>query len=97
MRMEENILRKACSGVASREGSQEGSHDEDSQSKVVDEERIRKLFSELVLSGIDLWSEEDQEDVRDLIGEFHHVFALDYLELGKTDLVKDTIYRIISL
>ena len=95
-RIKENILRMMCSGVASGEGSQEASHDEgshsrDSQSDVVDEERIRKLFSKLDLSGIESWSEGDREDVRDLIQEFHHLFALDDLELGKTDLDKHTI------
>ena len=65
--MEENVLWKACSGVASREGSWESSHDEGSQSEVEDDWRIRKLFFKLDLSGIELWSVEDQEDVRDLI------------------------------
>ena len=56
--MEENILRKACSGMASREGFWEGFHDEgshsrDSKSEMVDEEMIRKLFSKLDLSGIE--------------------------------------------
>ena len=90
-RMEENVLRKACSGAASEMGSQEGSHSRDSQIEVVDEERIRKLLSKLDLSGIESWSEGDQEDVRGLIQEFHHLFALDDLQLDKTDLVKHTI------
>ena len=90
-RMEENIFRKACSGAASREGSWEGSYDEgshsrDSQSEVVDEERIRMLFSKW----ISLAQCHGKKRIKRIL-EFHHLFALDDQELGKTDLAKHTI------
>ena len=54
-------------------------------------ERIEKLFSKLNISGADDWSEENQLKLRQLFIEHHHIFALDDLELGKTDMVKYVI------
>ena len=48
------------------------------------EERLEKLFSELDLSGVQSWSNPDRSDVTSLIEEYHHLFALDDLGLGKT-------------
>ena len=65
---------------------------------MVDDERIRKLFSKLDLSGIESWSEGDQEDMKDLISEFHHLFSLDDLELGKLIWLNILLdYRVIPL
>ena len=55
------------------------------------EERLSKLFSKLDLKGINTWSNENQKKVKDLIVEYEQLFALDDLELGKTDLVKHKI------
>ena len=55
------------------------------------EERLGKLFSKLDLKGINTWSDENQQKVKDLIVEYEQLFALDDLELGKTDLVKHKI------
>ena len=54
-------------------------------------ERLSKLFSKLDLKGINTWSDENQQKVKDLIVEYEQLFALDDLELGKTDLVKHKI------
>ena len=53
--------------------------------------RIEKLFSKLNISGADEWSEENQLKLRQLFIKHHHIFALDDLELGKTDMVKHVI------
>ena len=55
------------------------------------EERLSRLFSKLDLKGINTWSDENQQKVKDLIVEYEQLFALDDLELGKTDLVKHKI------
>ena len=60
--------------------------------KVTDSDRIEKLFSKLDLSGSDSWSEEEKNSVRNLIEKFHHIFAVEDLELGKTNIVKHEIH-----
>ena len=52
---------------------------------------IEKLFSKLNLTGADHSSEEYRLKMRQLFIEHHHIFALDDLELGKTDMVKHII------
>ena len=52
---------------------------------------IEKLFSKLNISGADEWSEENRLKLRQLFIKHHHIFALDDLELGKTDMVKHVI------
>ena len=54
-------------------------------------ERIEKLFSKLNISGADSWSEGNRLKLRQLFIEHHHIFALDDLELGRTDMVKHII------
>ena len=54
-------------------------------------ERIEGLSSKQNISGGDKWSEENQLKLRQLFIEHHHIFALDDLELGKTDMVKHVI------
>ena len=54
-------------------------------------ERIKKLFSKLNISGADDWLEENRLKLRQLFIEHHHIFALDDLELGKTNMVKHVI------
>ena len=55
------------------------------------QERIDKLFSKLDLSGCDSWLEKQNQMVRECIIKHNRVFAVDDLELGKTDLVKHEI------
>ena len=55
------------------------------------QERLDKLFSKLDLSGCDNWTEEQQWMVRECIIKHNHIFAVDDLELGRTDLMKHVI------
>ena len=49
------------------------------------------MFTKLDLSGCEEWTVEQQQMVRDCIIKHHKIFAVDDLELGKTDLVKHVI------
>ena len=54
-------------------------------------ERRDKIFSKLDLTGYDDWT-QDQCDVMDAtIERYHHIFAVEDLELGRTNLVKHEI------
>ena len=55
------------------------------------QERIDKLFSKLDLSGCDSWSKKQKQMVQECIIKHNRVFAVDDLELGKTDLVRHEI------
>ena len=55
------------------------------------EQRIDKLFSKLDLTGCDEWTEKQKADAKNLITEYHHLFALEDKELGKTSLIKHKI------
>ena len=52
-------------------------------------ERVEKLFSKLNISGAESWSEENR--LKLFFIKHHHIFALDDLELGKTEMVKHVI------
>ena len=54
-------------------------------------ERIEKLFSKVDLSGAEDWSEENRQKLRMLFIKYHGIFALEDLELGKTNIVKHKI------
>ena len=56
-----------------------------------DKELLDKLFSKLDLRGCDNWTEEQKQMVRECIIKHNHIFAVDDLEMGKTDLVKHVI------
>ena len=49
------------------------------------------MFSKLNISGAESWSEENRLKLRQLFIKHHHIFALDDLELGKTEMVKHVI------
>ena len=53
--------------------------------------RLKKLFSKLDLSGMDDWSPIQKDSMRKVFEDYHHLFALEDLELGRTDLVKHVI------
>ena len=54
--------------------------------------RLEKLFNKLDLTGMDSWlSEQQQQQMRKVFEDYHHLFALEDLEMGKTDLVKHVI------
>ena len=47
------------------------------------QERKEKLFLKLDLSSYDNWTKDQQESVNSLIECYHHIFAVDDLEIGK--------------
>ena len=54
-------------------------------------ERRDKLFSKLDLTGYDEWTPEQRKATDEVIEKYHHIFAVEDLELGCTDLVKHEI------
>ena len=54
-------------------------------------ERERLLFEKVDLMGIEHWSLDEQEQVRELFKEYGQLFTLDDLELGHTSVVKHEI------
>ena len=53
--------------------------------------RLEKLFDKLDLSGMMGWSQSQKQQMKQVFENYHHLFALEDLELGKTDLVKHVI------
>ena len=53
--------------------------------------RLEKLFSKLDLSGMEGWDKEQKDKLKKFFQDYHHLFALEDLELGKIDLVKHII------
>ena len=56
-----------------------------------DGNRLEKLFETLNLWGIESWTEQLQQSARNLIMEYHHLFAMNLSELCKTSLVQHDI------
>ena len=56
-----------------------------------EETRIQKLMNKLELSGMESWNKECQEKAEQTMKDFEDIFALEPLELGRTNLVKHTI------
>ena len=54
-------------------------------------EQRDKLFSKLGLTGYDDWTQDQCDMMDDVIERYHHIFAVEDLELGHTDLVKHEI------
>ena len=61
-----------------------------SQPKLTREQRD-KLFSKLDLTSYDDWTQDQRDAMDDVIEHYHHIFAVEDLELGRTDLVKHEI------
>ena len=53
--------------------------------------RLEKLFKKLDLSGMENWDQEQKNKMKKVFEDYHYLFALEDLELGKTDLVKHII------
>ena len=53
--------------------------------------RLEKLFSKLDLTGMENWDQEQKNKMKKVLEDYHYLFALEDLELGKTDLVKHII------
>ena len=54
-------------------------------------ERRDKLFSKLDLTGYGDWTQEQHDTMNDVIECYHNIFAVEDMELGRTDLVKHEI------
>ena len=54
-------------------------------------EHINKLFSKLDLEGAENWNPDIQTKLKQVFQDYHHIFALDDLELGRMDMVKHVI------
>ena len=54
-------------------------------------ERVEQLFSKLNLEGAKEWSPNIQAKLNQVFKDYHHIFALDDLELGCRDMVKHVI------
>ena len=54
-------------------------------------DRLDKHFEKLDLPGAQVWTVQWRQEIGDLLTEYHNLFALDDLELGKTSLVKHII------
>ena len=63
----------------------------DNTMKESSKERIEKLFSKVDLSGAEDWSEDNKQKLRSLFIKYHGIFALEDLELGRTNIVKHKI------
>ena len=58
---------------------------------LISDERSDKLFGKLNLEGLNNWPEDQQQKAVELLKEFHHLFALDDLDMGCTSQVKHKI------
>ena len=54
-------------------------------------ERRDKIFSKLDLTGYDDWTQDQRDVMNATIERYHHIFAVEDLELGHTNLVKHEI------
>ena len=54
-------------------------------------ERRDKIFSKLDLTGYDDWTQDQRDKMNATIERYHHIFAVEDLELGRTNLVKHEI------
>ena len=61
------------------------------QKKESQEQRTNDLLDKLDLTGMEDWTDENQERAKKIFSEFNDVFALNSMELGKTSLVKHVI------
>ena len=61
-----------------------------SQLELTKEQRD-KLFSKLDLTGYDDWTQDQHDMMNAVIKRYHHIFTVEDLELGCTDLVKHEI------
>ena len=54
-------------------------------------ERRDKIFSKLDLTGYDNWTQDQRDLMNTTIERYHHIFAVEDLEIGRTNLVKHEI------
>ena len=80
-----NVVPAMLAPQPTEEGSQPPSK------KVTDKDRKKILLEKLDLKGLETWPEKYQKQAKDLLSEFHDIFALDDLEMGHTKIVKHKI------
>ena len=56
-----------------------------------DNDRFSQNLEKLDLKGIESWTEQQLQSVRELLKEYQQLFALNLKELGKTSLVQHDI------
>ena len=61
------------------------------QLQVRKEKRVVKLMEKLDLNGMETWTEECKKGAEQIMKDYEDIFALEPLELGKTNLVKHSI------
>ena len=76
---------KYVKSVGQIENGQQGNKDKLSR------ERKAKLWGQIDTSGAEEWTVEQKELIKETFEDFHDVFALNPLELGRTSLVQHTI------
>ena len=81
--MQENIPKKVA-GNTPKSNLPKNSFGEDN-------DRFSQILQKLDLKGIESWTEQKQQSVRELLKEYQHLFALNFKELGKTSLVQHDI------
>ena len=54
-------------------------------------DRFSQILEKLDLKGIESWTEQWRQSLRELLKEYQHLFALNLKELGKTALVQHDI------
>ena len=57
----------------------------------LNEEQQAKLMTKLHLTGIENWTKEDQDLVKQLFKDFGQLFTLEQRDLGQTERVKHKI------
>ena len=81
--MQENTYEKATGNIPESSQSENSFGENDN--------RLSKILEKLDLKGIESWTEQQQQSVRELLKEYQHLFALSLRELGKTSLVQHEI------
>ena len=66
-------------------------HMNQKENENVKQERVKKLWEQLDLSGAQSWTTDQKSGIRQTLEDFHDVFALGSMELGRTSLVKHSI------
>ena len=62
-----------------------------SKERRLNEQRKAQLWEQLDISGANDWAEEHKQSIKETFEEFHDVFALNPMELGRTSLVQHNI------
>ena len=78
-------------GVHQADAEQNENGSADTRKTQDKDEQVDRLFSKLDLGGIQDWMEKEQSEVKELLADYNDIFALNPMELGKTDIVKHTI------